>query len=539
MAADTVGAIPSSRPSPTEASFPTAAFRGLFAACVAALVVCPAATAWAQEDDPAEAGEEQDSNALDSSLSLDPATPSQAALPGGMTPAFGNPAAGRGDWRFDFHGQFTMPMVAGLNSRANRESDESKYVMHAPPQIPGDKETFSYTTVTPTPFVQMNLSYGNSIVTGTVTIKAEQATISTGFFDPPSQAGVNDVFLQVRPQLGDQIRMQLYFGAFSNRYGSPGEYDEGRYGTPIIAATNGVGEAVVTTLRLANDWTLLVEQGILGQSSRAPADLTPDIWNGFADSNVGASFLHHEHAGIAFRRAATLGLHYMHAWSQDDQATGRLAPDGKIQVAGGDLRLNLGRFGHFYTAAAYTNAENARTVGRIIEVLNTEGGPGLIENYLGEASDGNGSLMTFGGQYDLSVGKLVSYPVPFNGDGPDIVVSLFGLGTQVTSDDPDEDGQLKLKFGAEAGYSLLSWFAASARLDEVYPNMDEAKEAFVIVSPRLIFRTDWQSTNQVVLQYSRFINGSLTTVRTGYPPREDLSAIPDENVVSLSASMWW
>jgi hypothetical protein len=38
-------------------------------------------------------------------------------------------------------------------------------------------------------------------------------------------------------------------------------------------------------------------------------------------------------------------------------------------------------------------------VSRVIEVLNTRGGDGLIENYLGPQSHGNGRL-SFGGQYD-------------------------------------------------------------------------------------------------------------------------------------------
>ena len=48
-----------------------------------------------------------------------------------------------------------------------------------------------------------------------------------------------------------------------------------------------------------------------------------------------------------------------------------------------------------------------------------------------------------------------------------------------------------------------------------------------------------QLGHQVVLQYSHWLNGSLTTVRAGYPPREDVTVIPDEDMVSLSASMWW
>ena len=60
-----------------------------------------------------------------------------------------------------------------------------------------------------------------------------------------------------------------------------------------------------------------------------------------------------------------------------------------------------------------------------------------------------------------------------------------------------------------------------------------------IISPRLLFRSDWQSTDQVMVQYSRYMHGSLTTVRTGYPPEEDVLAIPDADVLSISASMWW
>jgi hypothetical protein len=71
------------------------------------------------------------------------------------------------------------------------------------------------------------------------------------------------------------------------------------------------------------------------------------------------------------------------------------------------------------------------------------------------------------------------------------------------------------------------------------PNLNETRYSYVAVSPRLIFRTDWQATDQLTLQYSRFIHGALTTTRTGAPPRVDPFVQPDEDVISLSASMWW
>src|SRR5688500_1765162 len=85
---------------------------------------------------------EADESIKNPALSLDPSAPQTGALPGGMTPAYGQEAGGMGDWRFDYHGQFTMPVAVGINSRADQQEGESDFVLHAPPQVPGDKETF-------------------------------------------------------------------------------------------------------------------------------------------------------------------------------------------------------------------------------------------------------------------------------------------------------------------------------------------------------------------------------------------------------------
>ena len=77
------------------------------------------------------------------------------------------------------------------------------------------------------------------------------------------------------------------------------------------------------------------------------------------------------------------------------------------------------------------------------------------------------------------------------------------------------------------------------RDDRVDPNVDEKRYSFAVISPRIIFHTGWQSTDQVVLQYSHWFNGSLTTVRVGEPPVEDPSVVPDGDMVSLAVRMWW
>ena len=113
------------------------------------------------------------------------------------------------------------------------------------------------------------------------------------------------------------------------------------------------------------------------------------------------------------------------------------------------------------------------------------------------------------------------------------------MATHVTSNDPVYNNINKVKFGAEGGYALLPWLAASLRVDRVQPDNWDGSQSFTVVSPRLIFRSAWQAHDQVVLQYQHWFDGSGVVVRNGYPAVPDPSIHPDEDVISLSASMWW
>ena len=487
------------------------------------------------------------------SLSLDPTTPQVAALPGGVTPAYGQKSQSEGEWRFDFHGFLTAPLVIGIGSRSMPTPDQSGTTLHTPPAVPDDLETFSHTGVVPTTYAQLNFSQGTSLVSAHMSIVARQANASTSFLEPASQLGVTDLYVSLLPRL-ERARTEIFIGAFASRYGSPGEYDEGRYGTPLIARVNGIGERASVRAPFGA-WTLMAEEGLAGQSNKANAATTPDVWNDFANPSEGTSFVAHGHAGAKYARWATLGLHLLHAWSQDDRGNNNVIgapgtnpsqPDARMNIYAAELRVTAGRFGHFYIAGSYTDASNVTTLSRIVSVLNTRGGPGLIANYLGPNSNGNGNLTTIGGQYDLSIGKFVSYPVPFSGDGPDLFVSLFGIITHVNSDDklfdPNGryyDGVTKRKLGGEVTYSLLSWLALSGRYDRVDPDTQDLTYSFSVISPRVILRSDWLSTDQIVLQYSHWFNGANTLIRVGDPPMENITWLPDKDMVSLSASMWW
>ncbi len=233
---------------------------------------------------------------------------------------------------------------------------------------------------------------------------------------------------------------------------------------------------------------------------------------------------------------------------QDDRAAPLPdTPDGSIQVIGGDVRLTAGKYGHFYTGVGYTNAETARSVSGVIRVLNAPGGPGLRDEYLGSDGDVTGSLLSVGAQYDFSWGHYLRTQSGYVGSGPDLVTSIFGVMTNVKSEDKSVDatgtslydGVTKLKYGGELSYSFLSWMGASLRYDRMLPHIDDSDYTTAIISPRLIFKSDWGSRDQVVLQYSYWMNGSKASVFDGDPPRRDPAIRPDAHTLMLSASMWW
>lgn len=453
------------------------------------------------------------------------------SIPFGIEPSISN------DNVFDFHGYLLLPLRVGILKRDDPNPGQSSTALHAPPVIPQNLRSFEYLGVVPDPWVQLNFSYGNKLVAGTVILAAQTLTDADGIYNPPDQLGINDAFISVNLSEAAGLPLEVKVGAVTGRYGAMGAYDAGRFATPLIARTNLIGETITAGIDL-DDFTLVLEQGFGGQLGRPPEGLVPAGWNEFADPDVGASFVNHLHGGLSYQNLVQFGLHYFTAFSQDDTVSSGLIPDGRINVYGADLRFTLERFGHLYTGIARTDLVNAETVAGVIEVLNARGGPEITREYLGPNSQGDGALTTFGAQYDLSTARLI-YGDRFQGVSPDLIASFYGIGTKVQSDDPEFDDVLKLKVGTELTYGLTSWFSVGSRFDHVRLDMDNDRAAFTVLSPRLLFHTDWQSRDEFALQYSRFIYGSDVVVDTGYPPVPDPGKSPDEDVFSLSGTFWW
>ena len=176
-------------------------------------------------------------------MGLAPGSPQVGTLPGGIQPSYGQRSEDESDYRFDYHGMLIMPLRVGLNKRTGDVADnQSKNVIHAPPVVPDYQDSFNYTSVTPQPYAQLAFSYGNNIVTGTAVIVARTASTATSFFQPPLQSGITDAFVTFNlPNLGKNAHIEANVGAFSNAYGAMGEYDLGRYGTPLIGRIVALG----------------------------------------------------------------------------------------------------------------------------------------------------------------------------------------------------------------------------------------------------------------------------------------------------------
>lgn len=474
-------------------------------------------------------------------LGLDAAEPSVRSAP--PATAFGVSPATSKDAVLDFHGFVLLPMRLGAHKREAPPPGQaptpgqSGTVFHTPALVPQNYHRFQYTGVLPDPWIQLNLSYGNSTLASTVILASSAATEAEAFYDPVKQLGISDAYVTLNLSEQAGIPLQIRGGATHQRYGSMGAFDAGRYGTPLIARINSVGETVTAAFK-AGSATVVLEQGIGSQLGKMPSGLGSQGWNDFGDSDVGASFVGHFHAGLSLAKRFQLGLHYATAWSQDDQNQASVIERGHINVLGADARLTWGQFGHLYAGVAHTSASNAGVVSGIIEVLNARGGEELVSEYLGPNSGGNGGLTTFGLQYDLSVARAM-FGDRYHGRNPDVLFSLFALGTQVASDDPEKDGILKLKGGAEATYTVASWFGLSGRFDHVRLDNEFNRRSFTIYTGRLLFHTGWQSRDEFALQYSHFTYGREVYVEKGFPALDDPGLNPDSDALSLSATFWW
>lgn len=433
--------------------------------------------------------------------------------------------------RFEFHGYLRAPMRVGFGEHPNPSPGQARLQLHASPLIPdGNYTNWTFTNNLPNPWTELHFSYGSATVRGTVSIESWNLSES-GWRDSQAQLGITRAFLtfDLPEVMGTRAHLKWNVGSLADRYGAAGPYDAGRYDTYLFGRTRVVGETLVLLVPVSADWSLHFEHGVGGKLERPPsAGADPNL-----QYEVGSTFLHHAHLGAMFRRLLQVNAHYLHTFTQDLRGSGT-NPDAHMEIAGAEARFNGGAYGYGYLGYSLIRARHIRPLADAVEVLHSFGGQQFMGNYLGLGGEGTGAVQSLLWQYTFSFAAFARHPEGFWGQGPDLAVTLFGMWNAVTSRQPAFDGKQRLKWGADALYTPLSWLGAGLRYDLVSPDMSDGSVAFSVLSPRLVLRTEFLAKEQVTLQYVRYFHRS--NVVAAWP---NAGAVPDGSALLLMATMWW
>jgi hypothetical protein len=503
-----------------------------------------------------------------STLSLSPYAP-QGYWPGpGITPVFGSHPPDDG-LRFDFHGYMQVPVRMGIGSRPNAGPGQNSVTLHGDPVVPGSSfGWFDQTPTDPWPWAQINFVVGNDVVQATAILGAwnfsESMTAST-YFQNPAQVWFAQGFLTYTPKIHSPIGVKIVAGAYPERYGPMAQYSTGciwqtavcstgAYPVPFIGYVRGVGSTATVTFPFEYDLDLVLEGGFKGDINHPPTDLAPSPSNNYASAAEGSTFAGHAHAALTYRQKYTLTLHYIDAFEHDDRPDGFDDPsttetnealdtaEGHLSVAGADMTLNGERYGYLYLGGAKVTGTNVEHLNDLLQVLNTGSGKLLMQRYFGQEGHGNGTLTLFGTQYTISLGTLLRYPTEFWGEGPDLMLSVFGLFASTTSDDPTYDGKKMFKYGAEVTYSVLPWLAIAGRFDHVVPDTRDMQQSFLVFSPKLIFRNNWEGTYRggtLSVQYAAYVLGDHVIVNGDTRLMNNPSGRPDTQMLAIAATLGW
>jgi hypothetical protein len=512
-------------------------------------------------------------------LALPPLSPRVGAAPGGITPGFAAPMP-FGQWTLRYTGFLSASFQASIGERSHPLAGQSGTVIHVPPQTLDEYASFVGTNTMPGQWVGMNFAYGNGVVTANVSLNTWNPTAPTTYYQIGSQLFLLSAYLEFNIPAVGPFRPRVMVGYFGPFYGSLSEYGLGMYTNPMVGSPRGVGELISVEYRLRPTLTLFVEHGFLGsRNGNLPVGLVPTGGNAGANPMFPAAWVHHGH--VVLRRTGDTevrtGLHYLYNWAQDDRAqqpfdntTTREVyedrpRDGHLTVLGWDATVRNAAWGYFGAGASYVQGDNVYT----LKGLNTFGGEGqnLTDRWWGSASGGTGKLFALGLNYNTSLNRLLQ--PSYSADAPDLAINagfvlaytltqtLTAPGTSDPNLPPSDPNtapppiapkplptavdlfnhRLRYKFALESVYTFRSWVGVALRADCVVPNSKDADETFYVLSPRLVFRTNWVSHETISVIYGKWFYGRHSHGEGGSNVPGDVGF--DDQLIALNVNMWW
>ena len=432
------------------------------------------------------------------------------------------------EWAFKFKGFFRGPMRIGMDNSG--KLTPGKLQFHTPPVVPDKEYTrWMYTNASPGPWAELLFQYGSQRVMMTTSIASYNIT-SGGWRELQDQLGIDRAFLTLKfPEaFGDLGGLAVDVGVFSNRYGGMGRYDAGQYETYIIGRTRNAGFTGTLDFEAGDTGKIVIEGGFGAKTdqqyqtydAKGEATTTYPSWQPYPGdkTQAGSTLLAHLHGAFIWDSNKTFALHYINTFTRDarwnvSSANGTpTKPAGvpgqaSIQVFGGDFKMDGSSYGDGYLGVTYLKASNAAALSDTLEILHSQGGSFLSKNYF---AAGNGNILTLAGQYTFSLAAFMMRPKPFWGQTADITIRPFFMFNKISGAGAGENVS-KLKGGVEGTYSFLPNMAAAIRLDSVQPNLDNKNQSFTVISPKLIFRTDFVTHEMIIVQYQGYIYGSEYT----------------------------
>jgi hypothetical protein len=478
---------------------------------------------------------------------------------------------------------------------------QSSTTFHTP-YVPDDQSlAWTYDRQWEPGWTEVFFSFGNNRVVGTVGIMGYDLSDASFVGGQPDQAqfGIGQAWVTVTPELPiGGLRLNWKVGEFWDKFGMAGRYDGGHYDTYMIGRTHQIGESL-TLEYAAGDLTFQVTHGFgahlemvptgisLTGSSNALNYVNTSAGNAYPPSaSPGFTLLHHVHLRVSYKKRLDLKAHYMTSWAQDDREQGtqeaglgggtQNAPptagvyqgQGSLSVLGAEARITAGSFGELYVGYSHIDAKNVTQVGPAIEVVHSQGGGGhsgangIYENFFNGVGTGNGQIDSVQAEYDLGLAALIrkwaSGDVPFWENGGDVRLALFMMYSTVSTGDATStnlltgrptNGTQKLKYGADLVANVLPWLGIGARGDVVEPDSHDSAEAFGVLSPKLVFRTQFVTHEEITAQYSHY------WYRADVRPQQWLGLVgvknigpggtagvpypSDEDVFGIKCTLWW
>jgi hypothetical protein len=499
-------------------------------------------------------------------LGMEPYSPAVAAFPGGVTPGYAAPMPAN-EWTFQFTGFMNVTAQYGISKRPNPAPGQSSTVFHVPPATVEEYQSFTSTSTVPGQWVQMNFRYGNRDVTANLTLSTWNPSQPTTYYQLGSQSFVNNAFLTYNVGPIDKLRLRATVGYFFTNYGNLGPYTAGIYQMPYVGGVRGVGYTLLAEYPLTPQVSFVAEQGIMGnRNGRSPSGTAPANPNNNVDPLFGSSYIHHLHAGLVRKTDVTLRaqLHWLVNWGRDDRPEFDVngnpmkdnmvtrgineahIPDGRISVYGIDASMTHPVLGLIAVGASHIDAHDAWPLRGLLTFAGE--GQHLTERWLGVDTGGTGTVDVAGINWSASLGKILSSPRPFDANGPDLLINTGAvIGVSHTNSLCEQagpaptcfDGRVRYKAGADALYAFLPYMAAGLRVDRVVPNSKDSSENFHVAAARLVFKTDWQSRESIVLLYAKWFYGTNT-----HPEYSSLTnSLPllrlDDQLIAVNVNMWW